>query len=88
MNNEQNANYEKSKIDSFDFTESLNEKKLKNKDKAEIKKIFSKLENDPSTSGIFFNFLDSIFDLGIKLVNSVNLDLILDKIEELMKKEK
>ncbi|MBY9006021.1 MAG: hypothetical protein KGD63_04620 [Candidatus Lokiarchaeota archaeon] len=86
MNNEQNTSCDESKTNPIDFSESLNEKHLKNK--AEIKKIFSNIKEDPNTSGIFFNFLDSIFDLGTKLLNSVDLDVILDKIEELMKKEK
>ncbi|MBN1215680.1 MAG: hypothetical protein JXA99_09615 [Candidatus Lokiarchaeota archaeon] len=86
MNNDRNINYDESKTIPIDLTEKLDESNLKNK--AEIKELFSNLKTNPNTSEIFFNFLDSMFDLGIKILNNVNLDLILDKIEELMKKEK
>ena len=86
MNNEHNASCDETKSIPIEVSESLDEKNLKNK--AEIKKIFSDLKRNPNTSGIFFNFLDSIFELGTKILDSVNLDLILDKIEELTKKEK
>ena len=86
MNNDRNINYDESETIPIDLTEKLDKSKLKNK--AEIKELFSNLKTNPNTSEIFFNFLDSMFDLGIKILNNVNLDLILDKIEELMKKEK
>jgi len=86
MNNDRNVNYDESETIPVDLTEKLDKRNLKNK--AEIKELFSNLKTNPNTSEIFFNFLDSMFDLGIKILNNVNLDLILDKIEELMKKEK
>ncbi len=86
MNNDRNINYDESETIPIDLTEKLDKRNLKNK--AEIKELFSNLKTNPNTSEIFFNFLDSMFDLGIKILNNVNLDLILDKIEELMKKEK
>ncbi len=86
MSNEQNTSYDKSKINSMDLPENFKNEKLKGLNKAEVKEIFSKIDKNSSTSDLFFNFLDSIFDLGFKILKNVNLDIILDKIEELMKK--
>ena len=88
MSNEQNADYNESKIDSMDLPDNFKNKTLKDLNKEEVKEMFSKINKNSKTSGLFFNFLDSIFDLGFKLLENVNFDIILDKIEELMKKDK
>ena len=53
----------------------------------DLKKIFSDLNLDPNLSDLFYDSLKSMFDEGLKLANSINLDFLLDKGKVVKKKK-
>lgn len=53
----------------------------------DLKKIFLDLNLDSNLSDLFYDSLKSMFDEGLNLANSINLDFLLDKGKVVKKKK-
>jgi len=87
MENQDNPNMEKNKIDLPEYTKKLEEKAKEALNPNRMKEMISDLKVDNVVGDLFYESVKLFFDIGFDLADKLNLDLIQDFIKKDNEKE-
>ncbi|MFX1337562.1 MAG: hypothetical protein ACFFDK_03030 [Promethearchaeota archaeon] len=82
MENQDNPNIEKAKIDLPEYTKKLEEKAKEALNPDKMKEMISDLKVDNVVGDLFYESVKLFFDIGFDLADKLNLDLIQDFIKK------
>lgn len=78
MENQDNTDLEKTKIDLPEYTKQLEEKALEAINPSKMKEMVSDLKVNEVVGDLFYESVKLFFDIGFDLADKLNLDLIQD----------
>ena len=78
MENQDNPDLEKTKIDLPEYTKKLEEKALEAINPSKMKEMVSDLKVNEVVGDLFYESVKLFFDIGFDLADKLNLDLIQD----------
>ena len=78
MENQDNPDLEKTKIDLPEYTKKLEEKALEAVNPSKMKEMVSDLKVNEVVGDLFYESVKLFFDIGFDLADKLNLDLIQD----------
>ncbi|MBA7625559.1 hypothetical protein ES703_32990 [subsurface metagenome] len=84
MENQNNPDIEKPKIDLPEYTKKLEEKAKEALNPTKMKEMISDLDVDNVVGDLFYESVKLFFDIGFELADKLNFDLI----QEFIKKDK
>ena len=84
MENQDNPDLEKTKIDLPEYTKQLEEKALEAINPSKMKEMVSDLKVNEVVGDLFYESVKLFFDIGFDLADKLNLDLI----QDFLKKDK
>lgn len=84
MENQNNPDVEKPKMDLPEYTKQLEEKAKEALNPTKMKEMISDLDVDNVVGDLFYESVKLFFDIGFELADKLNLDLI----QEFIKKDK
>ena len=87
MENQNNPNIDKPKIDLSEYTKKLEEKAKEALNPSKMKELISDLDVDNVVGDLFYESVKLFFDIGFDLADKLNLDIIQDFIKKDKEKE-
>ena len=88
MENQNNPDLDKAKIELPEYTKQLEEKALETINPSKMKEMVSDLKVDNVVGDLFYESVKLFFDIGFDLADKLNLDIIQDFLKKDKEKNK